>query len=499
MKLAELLKTLDFKLINGSLDTEVSDITNDSRKVKEGSLFFCISGANFDGHTFAKNVCDMGAAVLITEKEVEDINDATVIRVPSTRYAMGVISSIFYGEPSRKLTVIGITGTKGKTTTTYMIREMLMAAGHKTGLVGTIEIIDGKEVMPSLNTTPESLLLHKKLKDMVDNGLDSVVMEVSSQGLMLDRVAGVDFDYGIYTNLSPDHIGPNEHASFDEYRMWKSKLFTLCKEGIFNIDDENAALMIKNATCNINTFGKDEDADYSASGHELSSYDGVLGIEYMLGGRKSERIQVDLPGDFSIHNSLAAIAVADMMGVPMDKICEILKTIKVRGRVEMIPISDKFTIMIDYAHNDVSLKSIIEAIREYKPKRLVTLFGCGGNRSRDRRFSMGEVSGRMSDLTIITSDNPRFEEPDMIMADIKTGIDKTDGKYIMIADRKEAIRYAIMNATEGDVIILAGKGHEDYQEIKGVKHHMDERDLIKEILEEEDVEKICGYNNRYFA
>ena len=324
-------------------------------------------------------------------------------------------------------------------------------------------------------------------------------MEVSSQGLMLDRVAGVDFDYGIFTNLSKDHIGPNEHASFEEYRDWKAKLFTLCKTGIFNVDDANAAYMMEHATCEKLTYGERADADYRAKDIELYREKGVLGIQYALCGKLDAKIVVDLPGEFSVHNSLAAVAVADQMQVGITDIQNILKEAKARGRVEMIPISDSFTLMIDYAHNAMALESLLTALRAYNPKRLVTLFGCGGNRSRDRRFEMGEVSGKMSDFTIITSDNPRDEEPLAIIADIETGMKKTDGEYVKIADRKEAIRYAILHAKEGDVIVLAGKGHEDYQEIHGVKHHMDERDLIREILEEEDVTNICGYNNRYFA
>ena len=494
-----LFENLDYEVICGDLSIDIKNIYNDSRKVNSDGLFFCISGANFDGHEYINDVVGKGAVCVVVQKDVEQIPGILIIKVSNTRHAMGIISANFYGNPSKELTVIGITGTKGKTTTTYMIREMLEAAGHKTGLIGTIEIIDGKNVIPANNTTPESIIIHRTLRDMADNGLDSVVMEVSSQGLMLDRVAGVDFDYGIFSNLSKDHIGPNEHSSFEEYAMWKSRLFTMCKTGIFNADDKHVDIMTKDATCKIVTYGINGSYDYKASEHILYSRDGHLGIEYKLSGKRNGDVLVNLPGTFSIYNSLAAIAVADLMGVPFDKICEILKTIKVKGRVELIPISDKFTIMIDYAHNAVSLESILETLREYNPKRLVSLFGCGGNRSKDRRYEMGEVSGNMADLTIITSDNPRFEEPQDIIDDIRIGIEKTDGEFIEITDRKEAIRYAIMNAREGDVIVLAGKGHEDYQEIKGEKHHMDERDLIKEILEEEDVTKICGYNNRYFA
>ena len=499
MRLSVLLEGLTYEVVQGNTEVEVRGIKNDSRRVQPGDLFFCISGAVSDGHKYAQDVAAKGASVIVCEKDVQVPETVTVVRVESSRYAMGKISSAFYGKPSEQMTVIGLTGTKGKTTTTYMIREMLERAGIKTGLVGTIEILDGANKIPAENTTPESMVLHKYMKDMVDNGCKAVVMEVSSQGLMLDRVAGVDFDYGIFTNLSKDHIGPNEHASFEEYRDWKAKLFTLCKTGIFNVDDKNAGYMMEHADCEKITYGMREHADYCANDVKLYCENGVLGIQYALSGKLSGQMVVDLPGEFSVHNSLAAIAVADLMHVPVADIQTILKQIKVRGRVEMIPISDAFTLMIDYAHNAMALESLLTALRAYNPKRLVTLFGCGGNRSKDRRFEMGEVSGNMADFTIITSDNPRDEEPAAIMEDIVTGMKKTTGSYVTIEDRKEAIRYAILHAQPGDVIVLAGKGHEDYQEIHGVKHHMDERELIRGILEEEDVTKICGYNNRYFA
>ncbi|MBO4953162.1 MAG: UDP-N-acetylmuramoyl-L-alanyl-D-glutamate--2,6-diaminopimelate ligase [Lachnospiraceae bacterium] len=499
MRLSVLLEGLTYEVVQGNTEVEVRGIKNDSRRVQPGDLFFCISGAVSDGHKYAQDVAAKGASVIVCEKDVQVPETVTVVRVESSRYAMGKISSAFYGKPSEQMTVIGLTGTKGKTTTTYMIREMLERAGIKTGLVGTIEILDGANKIPAENTTPESMVLHKYMKDMVDNGCKAVVMEVSSQGLMLDRVAGVDFDYGIFTNLSKDHIGPNEHASFEEYRDWKAKLFTLCKTGIFNVDDKNAGYMMEHADCEKITYGMREHADYCANDVKLYCENGVLGIQYALSGSLSGQMVVDLPGEFSVHNSLAAIAVADLMHVPVADIQTILKQIKVRGRVEMIPISDAFTLMIDYAHNAMALESLLTALRAYNPKRLVTLFGCGGNRSKDRRFEMGEVSGNMADFTIITSDNPRDEEPAAIMEDIVTGMKKTTGSYVTIEDRKEAIRYAILHAQPGDVIVLAGKGHEDYQEIHGVKHHMDERELIRGILEEEDVTKICGYNNRYFA
>lgn len=497
MKLLQLVENVEYELIQGDLNVEVTEIQNDSRKVKEGSLFFCITGAVFDGHAYAEEVAKNGAAVLVVEKDVTGVDalDVTVIKVKSTRLAMGVISSNFYDNPSKKLTVVGITGTKGKTTTTYMVKSMLDRAGHKCGLIGTIETIIGDTVTKSNNTTPESIVLQKVLWDMVNAGLDCVVMEVSSQGLMLDRVAGVDFDYGIFTNLSEDHIGPNEHKDFEDYLYWKSKMFTLCKKGIFNFDDTYCERVMEGHSCEVISYGMKENCDYQAKDLELFKKDGCLGIQYNLDGKYKEKVIVSLPGEFSVHNSLAAIAIAKELEVPMETILEILTDIHVKGRVELISISNEFTLLIDYAHNAMSLESILQTLRAYNPTRLVSLFGCGGNRSKVRRYEMGEVSGNMADLTIITSDNPRDEEPQDIINDIKIGMNKTNGEFVEIIDRKEAIRYAIMNAKAGDVIVLAGKGHEDYQEIKGKKYHMDERDLIKEILEEEDVTKICGYHN----
>lgn len=499
MTLASLVETIEYTVLQGTLETQVKTIENDSRRVTEGALFFCIPGSNVDGHSFAADVAEKGASVLVVEHPVEVPDTVTVIQVPACRYAMGIISSAFYGEPSKQLTVIGITGTKGKTTTTYMIQSMLNAAGHRTGLVGTIEVIIGQQHIPADHTTPESIVLQRILREMVDAGMDSVVMEVSSQGLMLDRVAGIDFDYGIFSNLSEDHIGPNEHKTFEEYMMWKKKLFTLCKTGFFNLDDPYVMTMMENVPCDKLTYGMQADADYHAENIHLYSENGAMGVAYKVSGMMNADVLVNMPGNFSVHNSLAAIGVARALHVAEDKILEVLKNITVKGRVELIPISDAFTVLIDYAHNAVSLESILDCLRDYHPKRLIAVFGCGGNRSKVRRFEMGEVSGNKADLTIITSDNPRFEEPLDIIKDIVTGITKTSGSYIEIPDRKEAFRYAITHAQEGDVIVLAGKGHEDYQEIKGVKYHMDERELIRQVLEEEDVEKICGYNHRYFA
>ena len=485
MKLTALLERLQYEVVQGTKEIEITELTNDSRKVTEGSVFVCISGAVSDGHQYIEEVGKKGAAAVIVEKDVEAPKHMTVIRVEDTRYALALASAAYFGYPAEQLKVIGITGTKGKTTTTYMVKSILEEVGHKVGLIGTIEAIIGDEVIPAVNTTPESFTIHQYFRKMVDAGCDAVVMEVSSQGLMLHRTAGIPFEIGIFTNLGEDHIGPNEHKDFEDYKRCKGLLFRQCKIGIANVDDPYFKDVFREATCEIETFGFSEKADLRAEHAELVTRPGYLGVAYHVAGLMDFDVEIDIPGTFSVYNSLTAIAVCRHFNVPSEKIQKALKVAKVKGRIEMVKVSDEFTLMIDYAHNAMSLESLLTTLKEYHPKRLVCLFGCGGNRSKTRRYEMGEVSGRLADLTIITSDNPRFEEPQEIIDDIKIGMKKTYGAYVEICDRKEAIRYAIVNGQPGDVIVLAGKGHEDYQEIKGVKYAMDERDLIADILAEE--------------
>ena len=484
MRLDKLLERLDYKVLQGTDQTEITTLINDSRKAEKGSVFVCISGAVSDGHSYAADVAAKGTAALVVEHEVDVPADVTVILVKDTRYALALMSAAYFGYPAEKMKIIGITGTKGKTTTTYMIKSILDGVGHKVGLIGTIEAIIGEKHIPAANTTPESYTIHKYFAEMVEAGCDCVVMEVSSQGLMLHRTAGIPFEIGIFTNLGKDHIGPNEHKDFEDYKRCKGLLFRQCRLGIANVDDKYFKDVFRNATCRVETFGFSENADLRAENVKLVSRPGYLGVAYHVSGLMDFDVEIDIPGKFSVYNSLTAIAVCRHFQVPVEKIKEVLKQAKVKGRIEMIKVSDEFTLMIDYAHNAMSLESLLTTLKEYNPKRLVCLFGCGGNRSRDRRYEMGEVSGRLADLTIITSDNPRFEEPQDIIDDIKIGIGRTDGKYVEICDRKEAIKYAIANGQPGDVIVLAGKGHEDYQEIRGVKHPMDERVLIAEVLEE---------------
>jgi UDP-N-acetylmuramoyl-L-alanyl-D-glutamate--2,6-diaminopimelate ligase len=363
-----------------------------------------------------------------------------------------------------------------------MIKSILENTGKKVGLIGTIETIIGDQVIPANNTTPESYVIQETFAQMVEAGCECVVMEASSQGLMLNRIAGFIFDYGIFTNIEPDHIGGNEHKDFEDYLYCKSKLFKQCKLALINIDDSHAQEILQGHTCSVETFGFSEEADIRATDVKLVQKPGFLGISYQVEGLMNFAVEMNVPGKFNVYNSLCAIALCRHFGVATTEILRALDHVNVKGRVELVPISDQFTLMIDYAHNAMSLKSLLSTLKEYKPKRLVCMFGCGGNRSRSRRFEMGEVSSELSDLTVVTSDNPRFEEPQDIINDIIEGVKRGTGKYVEIIDRKEAIKYCIENAILGDVIVLAGKGHEDYQEIKGVKHHMDERELIQDIL-----------------
>lgn len=487
MKLVDLLNNVDYEVLSGSADTEVNNLVYDSRKVKSGDVFVCISGARRDAHDFVGQVVENGASAVIVEKDInfDNINsDTAVVKVKSTRYALACMAAAYFDHPAEKLVTIGVTGTKGKTTTVYMIRSVLENAGIKTGLIGTVETIIGDTAIPSSNTTPESYVVQESFAKMVEDGCKAVVMEVSSQGLMLDRVAGFEFDYGIFTNLSKDHIGENEHKDFDDYMNCKAKLFRMCKHGIFNADDAHAADMMKNATCSIETFAVEKEADLMAKNIRLLQKPGVIGIAYDLMGKINMPVEIDIPGRFNVYNTLTAISVCYHFTKDASLIERVLKDIRVKGRVEIVDVSPKFTLMIDYAHNAMSLESLLKSLREYSPKRIVTLFGCGGNRSKDRRYEMGEVSSGLSDFTIITSDNPRFEKPEDIIKDIETGVKRASGKYITIQDRKQAIKYAIEHGEEGDVIVLAGKGHEDYQEIEGVKYPMDERVLIEEIKRE---------------
>ncbi|MCI5494648.1 MAG: UDP-N-acetylmuramoyl-L-alanyl-D-glutamate--2,6-diaminopimelate ligase [Lachnospiraceae bacterium] len=490
MKLSEICKETAYTCLQGSMDVEITDIIYDSRKLEPQTMFVCMVGAVTDGHKYIPDAIKKGAAAIVVERagEAEQIPDSiTVLQVASARQALAQMSAAFFSYPARELVTIGLTGTKGKTTTTYMIKSVLEEAGKKVGLIGTIGALIGDKPLPTKNTTPESYELHKMFRAMADEGCEYVVMEVASQGLKLDRVYGIEFDYGIFTNLSPDHIGPAEHASFEEYMECKSMLFRQCKVGIANIDDEHFKGVLQNHTCELKTFSAqdgDVDADLVAGAIGFLDEEGKLGMHFTTTGCMNVYAKVYIPGRFSVYNSLVTMLTCHLAGISDEDILRGLAKVQVKGRVEMVPVSKDFTVIIDYAHNEVSTRSVLTTLKEYHPKRLICLYGGGGNRSKLRRYDMGEVTGEMADLCVLTCDNPRDEEIADINNDIKIGLAKSNGKYIEIDDRKEAIRYCIEHAKKGDMIVLLGKGHENYQEIKGVKYHFDEREAIAEVKQE---------------
>lgn len=493
MKLEQICGEIEYRLLKGTMETEVKDIIYDSRKIAKDTMFVCMVGAITDGHNYIKDAVEKGASAIVVEREeaAAQIPDSiTVIQVKSTRYALALMSAALFNHPARKLITIGLTGTKGKTTTTYMIKSVLEMAGKKVGLIGTIGALIGDEKLPSKNTTPESYELHRMFAAMVEAGCEYVVMEVSSQGLKLDRTAGIEFDYGVFTNLSPDHIGPAEHASFEEYLECKSMLFSQCKKGIINADDVHSEEILKNHTCEVYSFAT-EKTEFLGKPVDLAAYEigyikenGKLGMDFKVKGVMECEAKVHIPGRFSVSNSLVTMLVCHLAGISNEAIQKGLEKVQVKGRVEMLPVSKDYYLIIDYAHNEVSTRSVLTTLLEYHPKRLICVYGGGGNRSKLRRYDMGEVTGAMADLCVLTCDNPRDEEIKDIDEDIKVGLAKSNGKYIEIEDRKEAIAYCMTHAQPGDMIVLLGKGHEDYQEIKGVKYHFDEREAVAEILDE---------------
>ncbi len=468
-------------------DVEITDVVFDSRKVKPGCLFVCIKGSAQDGHDFAVKAVETGAVCVVAEREMDlgvpviTLNETTKVR--DSRQALALISAAFFNHPAREVNVICITGTKGKTTTAIMLRSILEAAGHKTGVIGTLGVLIGGERIAINNTTPSSYEVQMYLRKMADAGCEYCVMEASSIGLKDYRIFGFEAEIGLFTNFSEDHIGGVEHPNMQDYLESKRKLFRLCKVGVVNIDDESWREIIEGHTAEIKTYGFSPNAQMRGEDYRLMHRPGILGSTFHVAGEREFITEVGLPGKFNAYNALGAIAVCHELGVNEDDINRGLVSVKVKGRAERASVDGDYTLLIDYAHNAVSMESILSTLREYKPQRLICLFGAGGNRSKVRRYEMGEVSGRLADLSVITSDNPRFEEPLDIIEDIKTGIVKTEGKYIVIPDRIEAIHYVIENAEAGDIIVLAGKGQEDYQEIKGVKHHLDEREVIAEFLE----------------
>lgn len=482
MKLSKLLERQQYELLQGSIETEIADIAYDSRKIRPGMLFVAIAGTVVDGHKFIPDVINRGASAIVVEKDtVIDNPDVTVVKVDNGRAALSYMSQAYFDYPAEKMISIGITGTKGKSTTTYMVRDIIEKSGKTCGIVGTIGVAIKGTVTPTEHTTPESYDLQKYFSDMVEAGCDYMVMEVSSQGVKMDRVAGMSFDYGVFTNISPDHIGPNEHKDFDEYLMCKSRLFQMCKVGIVNADDPHWKDIVKDATCEVKTFGTSE-ADMVASDIEHINDAGDLSMKFHASGILEGDVIVGLPGLFNVYNAMCAACVGALLQMPQEIILHALEHVEVRGRVENIPTGRGFSVLIDFAHNGVSTESVLKTLRGYNPGRIIAIFGCGGNRSKLRRYEMGEAVGKLAELAIVTSDNPRTEDVMDIIEDIKVGLHKTNGEYVVIPDRQEAVNYAVDHAENGDMIILLGKGHEEYQEINGVKHHYSEREAVANAL-----------------
>lgn len=485
MRLQQLLESIPYTVSDpAALQLDIADLINDSRKPMEQCLFVCLRGASVDGHDFAGQAVQKGAAAILAEEPL-DVGVPVVV-VEDTREALAQISAAYFGYPARELTTIGLTGTKGKTTISYMVRAILEHAGYKTGLIGTIGAMIGSQVIQTPNTTPESYELQRFLRQMVEEGCTCAVVEASSIGLKNHRTDGILFDYGIFSNFSEDHIGSNEHKDMQEYLESKQMLFRQCRLGIVNCDDAVCEQLLAGHTCALERYGFSEQADFRASDGRLLSKPGYLGVTFTLHHKgESVPVTVDIPGTFSIYNALAAISVCSHFEkVTMADMEAGLNSVKVKGRVEIVPVPGDYTLLIDYAHNALSMENILQTLREYHPNRLICLFGAGGNRARSRRFEMGEVCGRLADLSVVTADNSRFEDVMDIIADIRVGLDKTQGEFVAIPDRREAIRYCIEHAQPADIIVLAGKGHEDYQEIKGVKYPFDERQVIAEILHE---------------
>lgn len=492
MLLKDLLNDFTDAKIVGNTNVEISKIEYDSKKIGTNDIFVAIKGYKDDGNNYIKEAVDNKARVIVLAKNEEDklnqdkddieenmdITKAiTYIFVDDVRIALAKLAISYYQNPAAKLKMIGITGTKGKTTTAYMIRDILLASGKKVGMIGTIYNTYGNIKIESNRTSPESLDLQKILKDMVDAGIEYVVMEVSSHALVLNRVYGIRFAIGVFTNLSQEHL--DFHKTMDNYLAAKAKLFEISDFAVINGDDIYAYKLKKMINCKYATFGIDNDVNISATDIRINgSY-----VDFRMYVNKAvETVRVNIPGRYTVYNALAAIAVCSMLGAQMDAIQHALSIIKVPGRSEIVDINKTFTVMIDYAHTPSSLEAILQATKKYAKGRIICVFGCGGNRDTQKRAMMGEISGRLADFTVITTDNPRDEQPSKIIDQILEGVKKTKGLYKVIINRKEAIKFAMRIAWKNDIIILAGKGHETYQILKDNKKiHFDEREIVKEI------------------
>lgn len=481
MQLLDILNGIDYYCLNGNLDLNIQNIEYDSKKVLPDSLFVCLNGSNCDGHDFIASAVKNGAVAIVVSKRI-DIPGVTVILVDDTRKALACMSKNFFENPASKIKTIAITGTKGKTTVSFMLRSILKQEGFKVGIIGTIGVLINDELIKTKNTTPESYEIQKYLRMMVDKGCKYVIMEASSLGLKHHRLDYMEFDYGAFTNFSEDHISENEHKNLSEYLMCKGLLFKKCKKGIINIDDKNYKNLLNGHTCKIITYGLNRCADFWAKNQSILYKKNSLGISFDLRGKCSLFIEVNIPGKFTVYNALCAAAICCEIGISANSIVEGLRLAQVKGRVEIVPSDLNFTIIIDYAHNADSMKNILCTLKEYKPRKLIVLFGAGGNRPKARRYEMGKIAGDFADLCVITEDNSRNESVYDIISDIEIGLQLSAAQYIVIPDRKEAIKFCLSVAQSGDIVVLAGKGHETYMEVGNQKFHFDEREIIHDLL-----------------
>lgn len=480
-----LFDILNGVVVKGDYDNnaEIDDIAYDSRKAAENTLFVCLPGARFDGHDFAKGAYDRGCRYFLCEKQVYLPEDAVLIFCSDTRAALAVLSCNFFKNPSREIKVIGVTGTKGKTTCTHIIKNILDKGGIKTGIIGTVGAGYGDITLPTVNTTPESYELQKMLRIMADAGCKAAAIEVSSLGLKHHRVDGVKFDTAVFTNFYEDHIGTNEHKDMEEYAFWKKQLFFRSEKAIINTDDELGKEIFDFTESEKYSYGKNENANYIIGDTKSTRSGNILGIEFPLTHNgQADIYDVSLPGKVNAYNTAAAIITAELFGVSDEIIKSSLKRVTVKGRGEFVDTGRDFSIVIDYAHNGVSLESIIETVKGYEHNRIIALYGSVGGRTEVRRRELGTVAGKMCDLSIITSDDPDFEDPDKIISEIAAYVEENGGKHVDIADREEAIRYALSIAQKGDIIILAGKGHEDSMKIRGQNVPFSEKEIIKKYL-----------------
>ncbi len=473
MRLLELVNNVDI-IRNDVGDIDVTEIVYDSRKVTPGCVFVAISGVGTDAHKFVQDALSKGAKCAVVEKD----GYPNSVLVKDTRKALAIMCGNFYGNPSKSFKLIGVTGTNGKTTSTYLIKHILEACGYKVGLIGTIQNMVGDRVMETSYTTPEPLQLQQLFKIFAEENVDYAVMEVSSHSLAQERVAGLEFEVSIFTNLTQDHL--DYHKTMDNYMLAKAKLFSVSKTGVFNIDDKYAEEIMKTVTCKKITYSAtDSKADYYSVGAEFEP----TGVKYHMCSPCGEyQVKINIPGKFTVYNSLGVIAACSQLGVSAEKIVSsISESAGVKGRVEVVPTKGDYTVLIDYAHTPDAIENVLSTVREVSKGRVVVLFGCGGDRDRTKRPKMGRAAFSLADFCIVTSDNPRSEDPDAIIKDIMEGVKDMDTPYTVISNRKEAIEYAIKNAKKDDIIVLAGKGHETYQILADKTIHFDEREVIADI------------------